>query len=184
MESLIYLTITRSDISFIVGQVSCYMQEPRKPHLEAANGILKYVKSTSDMGLLFGKDTDFNLHGFTDAHYGGDVDDRKSTSGYIFMSGSTTISWCSKKQDSVSISTTEAEYKESTLAAQEYICLRRLVEDVYEKVRDPTLLRGDNESALKLVKNPVCHTRTKHIEVEHHFIREKVLGGTITVDYV
>lgn len=177
--SLIYLTITRPDISFSVGLVSRYMQEPRKPQLETAKRILKYVNSTYDMGLLYKKGADFSLLGFTDADLGGDLDDRRSTSGYVFSCGSACVSWCSKKQDSVSLSTTEAEYKASTLAAQECTWLRRLVGDVFSPIHKPTKLLGDNQSAIKLATNPVCHARTKHIEIAHHFIREKVLDGTI-----
>ncbi|KAK8951797.1 hypothetical protein KSP39_PZI003445 [Platanthera zijinensis] len=182
--SLIYLTITRPDIAYAVGRVSRFMAEPRKSHLVAAKNILKYVKATSDMGLLYRRDANFSLLGYTDADYGGDSDDRRSTSGYVFTCGSAGISWCSKKQDSVSVSTTEAEYKASALAAREAIWLRRLVDDVHEEVQGPTLLRGDNESALKLVNNPVCHARTKHIEIDHHFIREKVLEGSLVVGHV
>ncbi|KAK8957202.1 hypothetical protein KSP39_PZI000336 [Platanthera zijinensis] len=130
------------------------MAEPRKPHLMETRNILKNVKSTSDMGLLYERDTSFILQEYSDADYGKDSDDRKSTSGYVFTCGSVSISWYGKKQDSVSVSTTKAEYKTSALTAREAIWLRRLVEDVYEEVRGPTLLRGDNESALKLVNNP------------------------------
>ncbi|KAK8940855.1 hypothetical protein KSP39_PZI009825 [Platanthera zijinensis] len=136
-------------------------------------------------GLIEGKTCSTPMdQGYTDADYGGDSDDRRSTSGYVFTCGSAGISWCSKKQDSVSVSTTEAEYKASALAAREAIWLRRLVDDVHEEVQGPTLLRGDNESALKLVNNPVCHARTKHIEIDHHFIREKVLEGSLVVGHV
>jgi hypothetical protein len=182
--SLIYLTITRPDIAFAVGLVSRFMQAPTKSHLDAAKRILKYVSSTLDLGLFYKKDSEFVLHGYTDADMGGDLDDRRSTSGYVFSCGSASVSWCSKKQDSVSLSSTEAEYKASSLAAQECVWLRRLVEDVYNAVTGPTVIRGDNQSALKLATNPVCHARTKHIEIEHHFIREKVLDGIIGVEEV
>jgi len=163
--SLLYLTITRPDISFSVGLVSRFMQSPKKPHLEAAKKILKYVTSS--------------LVGFTDADFGGDLDDRRSTLGYVFLSGGTSISWCSKKQNSVSLSTTEVEYKTAALAAQECIWLQRLANDLHLPIIKPTTLFGDNQSALKLTNNPVFHARTKHIEIEHHFIREKVLDNTI-----
>jgi len=119
--SLIYLTITRPDIAFSVGLISLSMEAPRKPHLEAAKRILKYVYSTIDMGLFFKKGAVFELHGFSDANLGGDLDDRKSTSSYAFSCGSSYISWYSKKQDSVSLSTTKAEYKAASLAAQECV---------------------------------------------------------------
>ncbi|GKV02840.1 hypothetical protein SLEP1_g15229 [Rubroshorea leprosula] len=178
--SLIYLTITRPDIAFSVGLVSRFMQAPRKPHLEAVKQILKYVNTTLDMGLFYKKEANFSLLGFTDADFGGDLVDRKSTSGYVFLYGGTGISWCSKKQDSVSLSTTEAEYKASALAAQECVWLQRLIEDLDSPIQGSTSLYGDNQSAIRLATNPVCYARTKHIEVEHHFIREKVLEGTIS----
>ncbi|KAK8928605.1 hypothetical protein KSP39_PZI017256 [Platanthera zijinensis] len=182
--SLIYLTITMSGIVYVVGRVSRYMTEPRKPQLMTAMSILKYVKSTSDMDLLYGRDTGFNLHGYTDADYEGDSDDWKSTSGYVFTCGSSGMSWCNKKQGSVSVTTMEAEYKASALAAREAIWLRRLVEDVHEEVHGLTLLRGDNESVLKLINNPVYHARTKYIEIEHHFIREKLLEESFVAGHV
>lgn len=109
------------------------------------------------------------------------MDDRKSTSGYAFSCGSSYISWCSKKQDLVSLSTTEAKYKVASLAAQECVWLRLLIEDIYSPIHKPTIIYGDNQSTLKLATNLVCHARTKHIEIEHHFIREKVLMGLIEV---
>ncbi|KAJ3679560.1 hypothetical protein LUZ60_017571 [Juncus effusus] len=154
--SLIYLTITRPDIAFVVGLVSRFMQAPTKSHLDAAKRILKYVSSTLDLGLFYKKGSEFVLHGYTDADMGGDLDDRRSTS----------------------------EYKASSLAEQECVWLRRLVEDVYNAITGPTVIRDDNQSALKLATNPVRHERTKHIEIEHHFIHEKVLDGIVGVEEV
>ncbi|XP_060211792.1 uncharacterized protein LOC132639357 [Lycium barbarum] len=99
--SLLYLTITRPDIAFSVGYVSRIMQPPRKPHLEAAKRILKYINSTSDMGLFFQKKNDLVLTRYTDADFGGDLDNQRSTSGYIFLCVGISVSWCSKKQDSI-----------------------------------------------------------------------------------
>lgn len=118
--TLQYLTITRSYIAFSVGYVSRFMKSPRKPHLEAAKKILKYINSTYDMGLFFKRKNDLVLMRYTDADFGGDMDNRRSTSGYIFLYGGTCISWCSKKQDSVSLSTTEEEYKTAALISQEW----------------------------------------------------------------
>lgn len=179
--SLLYLTISRLDIVFSVNFISRFIQTPRKPHLEAAKKILKYINTTCDKGLLYKSGADFLLYGYTDADLGGDLDDLKSTSGYVFLCGSIGVSWCSRKQDSVSLSTTEVKYKAAALAAQECVWLRRLVEDVYLPISEPTEVFGDNQSAIKLASNPVCHSRTKHIELKHHFTREKVLDGTIKV---
>lgn len=177
--SLLYLTITRPDIAYSVGVVSRFMQVPRKPHLDAAKRILKFVNSSLDLGLLYKKGVRCELFGFTDADWAGDLDERKSTSGYVFGLGSGCVSWCSKKQDTVALSSTEAEYKAATLAAQECVWLRSLVGDVTKKVDYSVKIHCDNQSAIKLAANPVFHARTKHIEVEHHFIREKVLHEEI-----
>ncbi|XP_028763329.1 uncharacterized protein LOC114721636 [Neltuma alba] len=127
--SLIYLTITRPEISYSVGIVSQFIQNPRAPHLEAAKWILRYTKGTLSYGLLYKKQVKFTLSGFTDADWAGDKNDRHSTSGHCFTVGSAVVSWCNKKQDIVALPSTEAE--------------------------------------------------TKHIEVRHHFIREKVLNEEI-----
>ncbi|CAM8900101.1 unnamed protein product [Rhodiola kirilowii] len=176
---LLYLTITRPDIAYSVGLISRYLQELRKPHLEAAKKILKYVNSTIDFCLFYKRRGNFHLQGYTDADFDGDLDERKSTSGYVFMCNDTSVSWGSKKQDAIALSTTEAEYKATTLAAQECVWLRRLIDDLHHPIQKATDLFGDNQSAIKLAHNPICHARTKHIEIEHHFIRKKVLDGTI-----
>jgi hypothetical protein len=133
------------------------------------------------MGLFYKKKGVIELYGFSDADLGGDLDDWKSTSSYVFSCGSSCVSWCSKKQDSISLSTTEAEYKAASLVAQECVWLCLLIEDIYSSIHKPTIIYGDNQSALKLTTNSVCHARTKHIEIEHHFICEKVLMGSIEV---
>ncbi|KAI4357476.1 hypothetical protein L6164_001424 [Bauhinia variegata] len=121
-----------------------FMQAPRKPHLEAAKKILKYVNITLDMGLFYKKKTEFSLLGFTDANFAGDLDDQKSTSGHVFLCGSTGISWCSKKQDSVSLS------------AQEYIWLRRLIEDLHhDKVE------SSGHKSTTLFESRLCHNDSR-----------------------
>ncbi|KAE8688791.1 PLAC8 family protein [Hibiscus syriacus] len=117
--SLIYLTLIRPDISYAIGVMSRYMQNPKKPHLEAVRRILRYVKSTIDYGLLYKKGEDCKLVGYFDVDYAGDHDTRRSTTEYVFKLGSGTISWCSKRQPTVSLSTTEAEYRATTMEAQE-----------------------------------------------------------------
>ncbi|KAI3816802.1 hypothetical protein L1987_16507 [Smallanthus sonchifolius] len=177
--SLIYLTLTRPDISFAVGIMSRFMQNPKKPHLIAVRRILKYVKATVNFGLRFKRETNPKLVGYCDSDYAGDLDTRRSTTGYVFMFGSGAISWCSKRQPTVSLSTTESEYRAAAMAAQECTWLVQLLEELHQKVTYQVKLMCDNVSAIKLAKNPVFHARTKHIEVHYHFIREKVLKGEI-----
>ncbi|KAI3500109.1 hypothetical protein L1887_35925 [Cichorium endivia] len=177
--SLIYLTLTRPDISYAVGVMSRYMQSPKKPHLDAARRILRYIKGTIDYGLLYKRGEDCKLVGYCDADYAGDHDTRRSTTGYVFKLGSGTISWCSKRQPTVSLSTTEAEYKAAAVAAQESTWLVLLMEDLHQKVDYAVPLYCDNQSAICLAENPVFHARTKHVEVQYHFVREKVLKEEI-----
>ncbi|XP_071728470.1 uncharacterized mitochondrial protein AtMg00810-like [Rutidosis leptorrhynchoides] len=177
--SLIYLTITRPEIAYSVGIVSQFMQCPTNVHLDAAKKILRYVKGSIGHGLWYKKCDNVLLNGFVDAVWMGDANDRHLTSVYCFNIGSAVISWCSKKQDVVALSSMEAEYIAATMTAQECTWLRRLIGDILEKVDYVVKLRCDNESAIKLASNPVFHARTKHIEMRYHFIREKVLSGEI-----
>ncbi|XP_058114372.1 secreted RxLR effector protein 161-like [Magnolia sinica] len=116
---LIYLTFLRPDITYAVGVASRFMQIPKKPHLEAVRRILRYVKGTIDLGLLYKKVGVCKIVGYCDANYDGDHDTRRSTTGYVFNLGSGAISWCNKRQPTVFLSTTKAEYRAMTMAAQE-----------------------------------------------------------------
>ncbi|XP_057510890.1 secreted RxLR effector protein 161-like [Actinidia eriantha] len=182
--SLIYLTLTRPDIAYAVGVVSRFMQTPKKPHLEALRRILRYVKGTIDFGLLYKKGGACKLVGYCDANYGEDHDTRRSTTGYVFNLGSGAISWCSKRQPTVSLSTTEAEYRASAMAAQESTWLLQLMKDLHQPDDYAVILHCDNQSAICLAENPVFHARTKHVEVHYHFMREKVLQGEIKMCHV
>ncbi|XP_062098605.1 secreted RxLR effector protein 161-like [Humulus lupulus] len=164
--SLIYLTLTRPDISYAVGVASRYMQQPKNPHLEAVRRMLRYVKDTINYSLLYKKGDEIKIVGYCDADYAGDHDTRRSTTGYVFMLGSGVVSWCSKRQPTVSLSTTEAEYRAAAMAAQEMS------------------LHCDNQSAIRLAENPVFHARTKHVEVHYHFLREKVLQEEIEMQQI
>nr|XP_028945254.1 uncharacterized protein LOC114819785 [Malus domestica] len=124
------------------------MQNPKKPHLEAVRRILRYVKSTIDYGLLYKKGEDCKLVGYCDADYAGDHDTRRSTTGYVFKLGSGTISWCSKRQPTVSLSTTEAEYRVAAIAAQESTWLIQLMNNLHQSVDYVVPLYCDNQSAI------------------------------------
>ncbi|KAJ4723417.1 Retrovirus-related Pol polyprotein from transposon TNT 1-94 [Melia azedarach] len=182
--SLIYLTLTRPDIAYAVGITSRYMEKPRKPHLEAVRRILRYVKGTIDLGLLYKKNQENKIVGYCDADYAGCRDTRRSTTGYVFNFGSTAVSWSSKRQPTVSLSTTEAEYRASAMAAQESTWLMQLMKDLHQPIGKVVELFCDNQSAIRLAENPVFHARTKHVEVHYHFVREKVLKGEIKMKYI
>ncbi|KAG8373732.1 hypothetical protein BUALT_Bualt11G0055500 [Buddleja alternifolia] len=151
------------------------MVNPWVSHLEARKRILRYVLSTLKYGLFYKKNENFVLSGFVDSDWADDVNDRRSTTAYCFTMGSAAISWCSKKQPNVALSITEVKYYDATMAVQECIWLKMLISHVYGKVDYPISVKCDKESAVKLASNALFYARTKHIEVHHHFIREKVL---------
>jgi len=116
--SFIYLILTRSDISYPVGVVNRYMSNPKKPHLNAVKSILRYIKGTINFGILYKKTKDCHVMGYCDADYAGDCGTRRSTTGYFFNLGSGPISWCNKRQPTMALSSTEAEYRSAAMAAQ------------------------------------------------------------------
>lgn len=181
--SLMYLAVaTRPDISFAVSNVSRYLEKPAEAHVNAVKRILKYIKGTTDMGIRFegGKILDFC--GYSDADYAGDKKTGRSTSGYVFMFGGGIISWCSERQKSVALSTTESEYMAAAHAIKELVWLEGLLSTLID-LNKPIFFM-DNQSAIRLVKNPEFHKRTKHINVRYHFIREKFEDGVFELKYV
>lgn len=183
--SLMYLAVaTRPDISFAVGSVSRYLEKPAAAHVNAVKRILKYVKGTMDMGIRFEGGNDLHFCGYSDADYAGDVTTRRSTSGYVFMFGGSVISWGSERQKSVALSTTESEYMAASHAVKELVWLRNLLCELQQKKLDAPTFYMDNQSAIRLVKNPEFHKRTKHIDVRYHFIREKFEDGIFKLEYV
>lgn len=182
---LIFLTHTRPDIAYAVSVVSRFMAAPQVPHAQAVKHLYRYLQGTIDLALFYRRGEDEVLYGFTDADWAGDAYDRRSTTGYIFMSGSTPVTWNSKKQPTVALSSTESEYMAITEGTKEAVWLRRLFGEL--KIQDsrvPTTIHGDNQGSLNLAHNPVYHGRTKHIEVKHHFIREKILSKEICLEYI
>ena len=181
--SLLYAAMgTRPDIAQAVGAVSKYNSCPNEAHLTAVKRILKYLKGTVDLALKFQK-TNERLYGYSDADWAGDTDDRRSTTGNLFILAGGPVSWLSKKQATVALSTSEAEYIAVSAASQEAIWLRRLLQDLGVDETKPTNLLEDNQSAIAMSQNPVGHARTKHIDVRHHFIREQVQEGAVKLSY-
>jgi len=178
--SLMYAMVcTRPDIAHAVGVVSRYMSKPGKEHWEGVKWILRYLKGTSGMSLCFRK-SNIILQGYSDADLGGDLDSRKSTTGYVFTLGGTAISWMSRLQKSVALSTTEAEYMANSEAAKEMIWLKRFLEELGKKQGDCELF-SDSQSAIYLAKNPVFHARSKHIQLRYHFIRKLIEDETLSL---
>ncbi|XP_074655651.1 uncharacterized protein LOC141909165 [Tubulanus polymorphus] len=182
--SLLYAVIaTRTDIAQSVSTISKYCGDPSEAHLTAAKRVLRYLKGTTDLSIVYKTSDDDCLRGYPDANWGGDLDDRRSTTGNVFMLASSAVSWICKRQPTVALSTTEAEYMALSSAPQEVIWLRRLMNDLGAMPESPTVISEDNRGTIALAKNPVGHCRTTHIDLRHHFIREVVSDGVITIEY-
>src|SRR5216684_423630 len=155
-------------------------------HQHALDHTFQYLRATSNWQLIFQHGTPSRtvLHGFVDANWASDVNDHKSTSGFVFMLGGTAISWSSKKQAAVALSSTESEYIAGAHATKEAIWLRQLLSNLGYGTHLPTLLRIDNQSAITIAKNPEFHDRTKHIDVRYHYLWQKYESGEIALDYM
>jgi len=182
--SLMYLMVgTRPDLAAGVGYVSRYLENPGKEDLEDVKRILRYVKGTTNYCLRFERGAS-ELKGFCDADWGGCLDSRRSTSGYVFLLGGGAVSWKSKRQESVALSSTEAEYMAACLAAKEAVWLRRLLEEMGVQFTTSTTIFTDNQSSLKLMENPVLHERTKHVDIRYHFTRDTISTGQIDFKFI
>jgi hypothetical protein len=182
--SLMYLVNTRPDICFVVNTLSQFMVEPREVHWVAAKHVLRYLQGTIGYGLQYLGGDGVRLQGFSDSDWAGSDTDRKSTSGCCFSLGSTVISWFNRKQTSVALSSTEAEYMATSLASCEAIWLRKLLTRLFGQELELTVIHCDNQSCIKLSENPVFHDRSKHIEIRYHFIRDRVQKGAVQLQYI
>jgi hypothetical protein len=181
--SLMYAMVcTRPDIAHAVGVVSRYMNNPGKEHWEAVKWILRYLRGTTTHALCFGGSDTF-LQGYVDSDMAGDKDSRRSTTGYVFTIGGTTVSWISKLQKVVALSTTEAEYVAATEASKEMIWLQRFMEELGKK-QENNKLYCDSQSAIHLAKNSAFHSKTKHIQLRYHFIRSALEDGQLKLEKI
>ena len=167
--SLMYAMVcTRPYIAHAVGVVSRYMNNPGKEHWGVVKWILRYLRGTSTHALCFGG-LETILHGYVDSDMAGDKDSRRSTTGYVFTIGGTAVSWISKIQKVVALSTTEEEYVVATEASKEMIWLQRFMEELGKK-QENSKLYCDSQSAIHLTKNSAFHSKTKNIQLRYHFI--------------
>jgi hypothetical protein len=176
---LLYLNTTRPDITFITQQLSQFLSKPTQAHHHAALRVLKYLKGCPGNGLFFPRNTSLALQGFSDADWAGCLDTRKSISGQCFFLGSSLISWRTKKQITVSRSSSEAEYRALASATCELQWILYLLRDLHVSCTKLPVLYCDNQSAIHIASNPVFHERTKHLEIDCHLIREKLHSGIL-----
>ncbi|XP_073137667.1 secreted RxLR effector protein 161-like [Henckelia pumila] len=174
---------SRPDIMFSVGLCARFQSDPKQSHYIAAKRILKYLKETQNVGLWYPKDSSFNLIGYSDADYADCRIDRKSTSGTCQFLGDRLISWFSKKQTSIATSTTESEYLAAGSCCAQLLWIQQQLRD-YGVNSSESPIFCDNTSAIAITYNPVLHSRTKHIDIRHHFIRDHVQKKDVRLEHV
>jgi hypothetical protein len=176
-------TCTRPDISYAAGMLCRFLSCPTKEHWKAATHLLHYLKGSSSKGLLYNGQLGLQQRGFCDADYAGDKGSRRSTSGAVFVLAGAAVIWSSRLQKCVTLSTCEAEYVAASAAARDAIWFDKLLFEM--GIRTNTVqLYGDNQGALKLIRNPITSMRSKHIDVHYHFVREQAAIGRINIGYI
>lgn len=181
---LIYLSHTRPDIAYAVSVVSQFMHQPSKDHMEAVIRILRYLKSSPGKGIMFSKNNHLRVNGYTDADWAGNTTDRRSTSGYFIFVGGNLVAWRSKKQNVVALSSAEAEFRGMSKGLCELLWLKRLLTEIGFAPTSEMDLFCDNKAAIAIAHNPVQHDRTKHVEVDRHFIKENLEAKIIRFPFV
>ncbi|GJW36093.1 retrovirus-related pol polyprotein from transposon TNT 1-94 [Tanacetum coccineum] len=181
--SLLYLTASRPDIMFSVCLCARFQEAPKTSHLEAVKCIFRYIKGTTHLGLWYPKGTGIETIVYADSDHAGDYVDRKSTSGICTFVGCCLTSWFSKKQTDLAISTNEVEYVSAGKACQQVLWMKQALID-YDLRLDGVPIMCDNKGAIGLSKNPMQHSQTQHIEIRHHFLRDNVQKGHISIEKV
>jgi hypothetical protein len=182
--SLMYAVIgTRPDISFAVQTLSQFMSNPGPAHWSAVKRVFRYLNGTRDLGIIYSKGGEVEPLAYSDDDWGANMIDRKSISGYVFQMANGPISWQSKKQPTVALSSMEAEYMAESLAARQVIWLWTLPTELGIPYPGPTTLHVDNQGAINYSNNAINHGRTKHIDIQHHFVREKLVSNEMQLQY-
>ncbi len=183
------MTQSRPDLSFTVSLLSRFSQNPAPIHWETCKRAIIYLGTTKGLGITFSAtdvENSLSYHGYSDSDHAGDVDTRRSTSGYVFFMGDGPVSWKTARQHAVTLSSTEAEYYALTEAMKEAKWHQILLKELKYRGDDvvPVELCGDNTGALSLAENPEHHGRAKHIDIRMHYIRQEVQNGSVVLTYV
>jgi len=181
--SLLYLTASRPDILFSVCLCARFPSDPRESHLTVVKRIFRSLKGTTNLGLLYRKSLDYKLVGFCDVDYAGDRIERKSTSENCQFLGENLISWASKRQATIAKSTTKAKYISAASCCTQLLWMKHHLED-YQINANSIPIYCDNTTVICLSKNPILHSREKHIEIKHHFIRDYVQKGILDIQFI
>lgn len=184
--SLMWLAvISRPDIAFAVQTLAQFSGNANEEHWTAVKRLLRYVKGTQKLGLVFGKSNTLSVTGYSDADWGQNISDRKSVSGYVFQIGQTAISWSSKRQPTVALSSMEAEYMALAHAVKEALWLKTLITEITQDTSArPIRVHCDNQSAIAFAHDDQFHARSKYIDIRYHFIRGAIIDRNIDVSYV
>ncbi|KAH9764120.1 retrovirus-related pol polyprotein from transposon RE1 [Citrus sinensis] len=182
--SLQYAVLTRLELAFSVNKLSQFMSDPRQPHWVACKRVLRYLKNTMNMCLSFKKSEHLDLIAYTDADWATDPDDRRSISGYCVYLGDNLVAWSSRKQGMVARSTAESEYRAMALCSTEITWINSLLGELKMEVENVPIILCDSTSAAAIAANPVYHSRTKHFEIDLHFLRDKVTKGELEINYI
>jgi hypothetical protein len=182
--SLLYITTSRPDIMHVVGMVGRYQARPKQSHLLAVKRIFKYLKGKINYGLWYPRNHNFQLSVYSYVDWANYVDERKSTSGGVFFLGDSLVAWLRKKQGSISLSTTEVEYIVVSTCCTQVLWMIQTLGDLEVNYNASIQFHCDNTSAISVSKNLVFHSKTKHITMKYHFLREQVTNTIVSLHYI
>ena len=175
---------TRPDLSFAASLLARFQINPGLDHWNGLLHVIGYIKNTMDYGLTYYRDSTLSPVAYVDADYGGCRDTRRSTSGYVFIMAGGPVTWSSKRQTTVALSTVEAEYVAMSRCAQQMTWMQSWLGEANIKYDLPEVIKGDNRGAIALTKNTRDHGKVKHIDIRHHYIRDLLHSGTIAMEQV